>query len=416
VTPAVVSINTTKVVRGRTLRLHHFYGPMWQNQSFAQSGLGSGVIVSKEGHVITNFHVVEGVDDIQVTTHDGTKSLATKIGEDRDTDIAVLKIQNPKAAEYVALPFADSDTVKVVESVWAIGNPFGLSESVTQGIISHRDRQLSDREPPKFQTDAVINPGNSGGPLVNTRGEIVGINVAIFTGERNLRAWQGVGLAIPSNDVRRSFRRIMQSGGSDGGPVGYLGLSADNAIGDEPGRLAVVITNVVTGSPAAKAGVKEGDRVVKFGGRAVVDAMDFLRQINNYPVDESSELVVSRGGETLTFKLTVVNREAALSADEREAERRDLRESIGIEVRNLTDMVRSMRYLPNDFSGVVVSDVEPGSPADGAMLRGDVIYEVNGASIHSVEQFFSIISQLKEKTFPIKIVRRGYSYTLNITL
>jgi serine protease Do len=262
----------------------------------------------------------------------------------------------------------------------------------------------------------VINPGNSGGPLVNTRGEIVGINVAIFTGERNVRAWQGVGLAIPSNDVSRSFRRIMQSGGTGGGPVGYLGVSADNSLGDEDGRSAVVITDVTAGSPAAKAGVKEGDRVVKFGGRSVADAMDFLRRINNYPVDEPSELVVARGGETLTFKITIANREAALSADERAAERRDLRESIGIEVRSLTDMVRSMRYLPNDFSGVVVSDVEPGSPADGAMMRGDVIYEVNGESIQSVEQFFSIISLLKEKTFPMKIVRRGYSYTLNITL
>jgi serine protease Do len=417
VTPSVVSVNTTRVIRGRTLTLDAWGGPRVRERSIAQTGLGSGVIVSKEGHVLTNFHVVEGVDEIQVTTFDGTKSLATKIGEDQDNDIAVLKIQNPKIKSYPALPFADSDSVKVGEAVWAIGNPFGLSESVTQGIISHRDRQFSDRDPPKFQTDAVINPGNSGGPLVNTRGEILGINVAIFSGQQNVHVWQGVGFAIPANDAKRAFRRIMQIG-SPGGrePVGYLGLSADNAAeGDKP---AVVITDVVAGSPADKVGIKAGDHVVKFGGRGVVDAMDFLRRINNYPVGEVADVVVNRDGLSLTFKPTVVDREAALTAEERVAERRDLRELIGIEVQDMTSSVRARRYLPENFAGVVVSDVEPGSPAAerGGLALGDVIYEVNGIPIDSVEKFFSIINSLKGKTFMARIVRRGYSYRVEITL
>ncbi|MGI8601527.1 MAG: trypsin-like peptidase domain-containing protein [Verrucomicrobiales bacterium] len=416
VTPAVVSVNTTRIVHGRALTLDWF-GPVMRNRSIAQTGLGSGVIVTKEGHVVTNYHVVEGVDEIQVTTFDNTKSLATKIGEDPDADIAILKIQNPKVKEYPALSFADSDKVKVGEAVWAIGNPFGLSESVTQGIISHRDRQFSDRDPSKFQTDAVINPGNSGGPLVNTRGEIVGINVAIFTGQQNVQVWQGVGFAIPAKDVRRAFRRIMQIGAPGGRePVGYIGVSADTAAGDSDADTAVIITEVSPDSPADQAGVKPGDRVKKFGGRGVSDAMDFLKRINNYPVSEEADLVVSRGSETLNLKVTVVDREVAMSAEERTAERRDLRELIGIEVQNLTGSSRTRRNLAADFTGVVVSGVETGSPADGAMLRGDVIYQVNGIPVDSVEKFFSVIGPLRGRTFPMKIVRKGYSYTLNISL
>ena len=406
VAPAVVSINTARVTRRQAI---DFYGRRRLYQSY-EPGLGSGVIISKEGHVVTNFHVIEQADEIQVVLHDGTKCLAEKIGEDRNADIALLRVINPRIKEYTALPFADSDRVKVGETVFAIGNPFGLRESVTQGIINHRDRRLSDSDPPKFQTDAVINPGNSGGPLVNIRGEIVGINVSIFAGQEDVRVWQGIGLAIASNDVVRSVDRI-RNGGIE--KTGYLGLRAEVQRGEQDTE-TLVLTDVTPGSPADKAGLKPGDIILRFGGQPVTKGFDLFTRINRRPIDQPVEIEIRRGDTQMTVTATVADREALLSQEEKLAERRDLREQIGIEVQNMTD--RQRRLFNMEIGGVIVTAVEPDSPADGVLYRGSIIYEVNAVAIDSVEKFFSIISTLKGKTFPLKFVRGGYSYTVKITL
>lgn len=406
VAPAVVSVNTKRITQHNTI---DFWGRIRGYRTYTP-GLGSGVIISKEGHVVTNYHVVEGVDEIQVVLHDGTKCLAEKIGEDRNSDIALLRVINPKVKEYKALPFADSDQVKVGETVFAIGNPFGLRESVTQGIINHRDRQISDSDPPKFQTDAVINPGNSGGPLVNIRGEIVGINVAIFAGQQGLNVWQGIGLAIPANDARRAVDRIRNHGEDK---VGYLGLRAETQI-LEDGLENLVLTEVMPGSPAEKAGLKPGDAVLRFAGLPVSKGADLFSRINRRPIGQPVEIIVKRGDTTLTLTATVADREESLTQEEKLAERKDLREQIGIEVQNISQSQR--QFLPDNLEGVVVTAVEPDSPADGKLLYGTIIYEVDGIPIDSVGKFFSVISTLKGKTFFLKYIKHGLGFTVEITL
>ena len=219
VVPSVVSITTSRTVQVPDFQNDPFYQFFHRNQhqrnSQTQNQLGSGVIVSKEGHIVTNNHVIEGMDEIEVELSDGRKRAARLIGTDTDTDIAVLKIED---GNVVPLPFGDSEAVEVGETVMAVGNPYGLEESVTQGIISAKNRAGSENTSDLFQIDAAINPGNSGGPLVNVRGELIGINEAIFS---RTGGWQGVGFAVPSATVRRTMDGILHVGRVI---HGYLGV------------------------------------------------------------------------------------------------------------------------------------------------------------------------------------------------
>ena len=264
VVPAVVSIDTSGV---KTQRVMDLWGRSWLQRQPTQ-GQGSGVIVTKEGHIITNEHVISGQQQIRVTLHDGKTYTATLVGEDPMLDIAVLKIAGD--GDFVPLKLGDSSQVRVGQLVFAVGNPFGLSETVTQGIISAKERSISDQQRDLFQTDAAINPGNSGGPLVNMQGEIVGINVAIYSPNKENPGFQGVGFSIPSNDVREALVQILERGR----PVrGFLGVQLRDldqqqreqlGLGDEGGSL---ITEVVTGSPAEKAGLRVNDVVLEFDGQ-----------------------------------------------------------------------------------------------------------------------------------------------------
>jgi len=230
VVPSVVSIDTTtsvKVTRVVPADPFGFFGYR-QSENYQSPGLGSGFIVTSEGHIMTNHHVVAGVDKIRVTLHDGGQYEAEWIGSDPNVDVAVLQLKAPEGGQLPALQplsFGDSEAVRVGEMVLAVGNPFGLSETVTRGIISAKQRELSDGANEYFQVDAVINPGNSGGPLVNVRGEVIGVNVAIFTGQQDVRFWQGIGLAIPANEAKEVFEAIVL-----GRPLirGYIGLEVEN--------------------------------------------------------------------------------------------------------------------------------------------------------------------------------------------
>ena len=215
VVPSVVSIDTVGERRERLNYLGKTYERTWET-----NGIGSGVIVTPEGHVVTNEHVINGTLGMKVTLHDGRTFPARLIGKDPTLDVAVLRIDGDGPFE--ALNFGDSGRVQPGEMVFAVGNPFGLGETVTQGIISAKERSISDRQRDLFQTDAAINPGNSGGPLVNFQGEIIGINVAIYSPDTENRGFAGVGFSIPSNDVRDTFRQILERGR----PVrGFLGLN-----------------------------------------------------------------------------------------------------------------------------------------------------------------------------------------------
>lgn len=315
VLPAVVSV-TTKTVRPGAYAWHPFYGLVGR-QARVEPGLGSGAIISQEGHVVTNYHVIEGVNEVMITTQDKKTYPARFLGGSRQRDIALLQIESNRK-DFPALSFADSDAVRVGQLVLAVGNPFGLSGTVTRGIISARDRHLSDSTLDYLQTDAVINPGNSGGPLVNVRGEILGINVAIYRGDENVRAWQGVGLAVPAKDVQTVVQAVLKraeksSGQPDQPPQaseiapGFLGIEVaaepvrlDGALGFG-GRVGALVADVVKGSPAQAAGMQPGDVIVTFNGRSFASPQELLKQIQSLPAGETVEVGIVRESQPITL-------------------------------------------------------------------------------------------------------------------
>ncbi len=304
VLPAVVSVTTRKDLPG-IVALSPF-GPFGRDPQSVQ-GQGSGAIISKDGLVITNYHVIEDVSELVVTTNDNQRYSAKVLGYDEERDIALLRIESDRK-DFPALAFANSDEVKVGHIVFAVGNPFGLSGTVTQGIISARDRHLSDSRMDYLQTDAVINPGNSGGPLVDTSGRIVGVNVAIYQGDQRLKIWQGIGLSVPSNEVKVVVDAIKKaydqreqarlSGVSMLGK-GYLGLAVftepvevDPAWGSS--ESGAIISHVDPKSPAAIAGLKPGDVVTKFQGMSFRMPEDLIHIIRTQPPGSTVKLQVIR--------------------------------------------------------------------------------------------------------------------------
>lgn len=316
VLPSVVSITTRTVRRGQSA-WHPFFGVV-SGRAQIIPGLGSGAIISKEGHVITNYHVIADVNEVVVTTNDNKQFPARILGAHRERDIALLKIDSPRK-DFPALAFASSDEARVGQIVFAVGNPFGLSGTVTQGIISARDRHLSDSQFDYLQTDTVINPGNSGGPLVNIRGEILGINVAIYRGDENVRAWQGVGLAVPANDAKAVVEAI-QKQSADGRATltrkGYLGLelNAEPVLVD--GRMGglgtpitgAYITDVDPQSPAAMAGLTAGDVVTSLNGRTFKTPSELLQIIQSLAPGTTIKLTVLRGGQMIEVPATIGDR------------------------------------------------------------------------------------------------------------
>lgn len=304
VVPAVVSVTTSRRVRVPLIdSMDQLLG--WRGRTTERTqpaGIGSGVIVSKEGHVLTNHHVIEGSQEFTVQLTDGRSLPAKLIGSDPNVDIAVLQI-DPK--DTVALPLGDSDKVLVGQNVVAVGNPFGLQETVTRGIVSAKGRALRDSGVEFFQTDAAVNPGNSGGPLINLHGEVVGINSAIYS---ETGSWAGISFAIPSNVARRTLETLIKFGH----PVhGYLGthfmslnpsVAGQFGLGDTHGAL---ITAVVSGSPAEGAGLQPGDIIRTYNGRPVDDAGAFRAIIGAAPIGSKAELKIIRKGEEKTVTTEV---------------------------------------------------------------------------------------------------------------
>jgi len=281
VLPSVVSINTDTV--GNPFVIMDAYGRLNLRYRLSMS-LGSGVII-EGGYVVTNQHVIRDAARIKIITNDGAKHDAEFIGANEDADIAVLRIVG--GGEFPALPFANSDEVRAGQLVFAVGNPFGLSGTVTQGIISATKRQLTDDGRPFLQTDTVINPGNSGGPLVDIRGQIVGINEALYAGpeagqgQNHPQTWAGVGLTIPSNDARTAVEAIIKGVSSKGKARGYLGVEFDpKTLKVTPGSDAVGarVVKVNPGSPAEKVGLRQGDFIIRFSGKEF-RSLDELKEL-----------------------------------------------------------------------------------------------------------------------------------------
>jgi serine protease Do len=403
VVPSVVSITTTKTVSRRMPvdPLELFFGRRFSDESPQQkvTSLGSGVIVSKEGHIVTNNHVLNGTDDVTVQLSDGRQSKAKIIGTDGQIDLAVLKID---LENLTPLPIGDSDKVRVGQIVMAIGNPFGLDESVSQGIISAKDRRaMNDSQVEFFQTDTAINPGNSGGPLVNIRGEVIGINTAIYSESGGN---QGIGFAIPSNVVRAAMNSIIAKGRVI---RGYLGVGIQPVTPDiaEQFKLnsarGALVTDVTPGSPAEKAGIIRGDVIRKVNGYEVKDTVALVNRIAESDIGSNLTIDLVRDGESKTVMAQVIEQPADLAARlNRNQNAPDPSPNsqnavfAGIEVKNLTPQLRSQANVPASVNGVIVTRVDPSSGVAQELRPGDVIEQINRQPVANVDEFQSLISRL----------------------
>ena len=312
VVPSVVSITTSRRVQVTQSTGNTPLDMFLRNRRLLpapreriQTALGSGVIVSKEGHILTNRHVIAQMEKIEVQLTDGRVEPATVIGADDQTDIAVLKI-GAKNIEPLAL--GDSDQVRVGQLVFAIGNPFGLQETVTQGIVSAKGRRaVADSGVEFFQTDAAVNQGNSGGPLLNLRGEIIGINSAIYS-TSDEGAWLGISFAIPSNVARRALESLLKNGRIIRGYLGVNMMDINPFIARQlalPDTVGALVEDVMPGSPAEKAGLQPGDVIQRFNGRPVKDTRALRSRLGETDIGGKAELTILRKGQLITITATV---------------------------------------------------------------------------------------------------------------
>ena len=422
-TNGVVNISTSKVVRGGNphgdLRefgddfMERFFGPGGGTpRPQTQRSLGSGFVVDKEGYVLTNRHVVEGAD--QITVQVGRRDYPAKlVGRDARTDVALVKIE-PKETLTV-LNLGDSDQTEVGEWVMAIGNPFGLGgQSVTVGVVSYKGRTLTlgmqGTSVDMIQTDAAINPGNSGGPLLNTRGEVIGINTLIIT--RGAPQSAGVGFAVPINVAKEILPQLREKGRV---VRGWLGVVIQPVSEDMAKSLRMdqakgaIIADVTRDSPAEKAGLKPGDVVVTADGRAIEDSSALSRYIASKAPGSTVRLQILRNGAPSTMSLTLGT---FPDEDAREEAAEARGGQMGMTLRDLTPSMAEQLGLPRGTQGVVVASVEAGEAAEDAGLqRGDVIVSVNGDDVDSVEEFDKEIAKAKGDGLARLRVRRGNTHT-----
>jgi serine protease Do len=316
VLPSVVSITSQRTTQSGSDHRSPFdllLGNRSARTQAVETSLGSGVIVSKEGHIVTNYHVIERMNEIEVQLSDDRTFRATLLGSDPTADIAVLKITAPNLRP---LPLGDSESVRVGQLVFAIGNPFGLGETVTTGIISAKGRRAGDDSAVEYlQTDAAVNRGNSGGPLINLRGEIVGINSAIFSNNEEGN-WLGISFAVPSNTARRALESVIKRGRI---VRTYLGVTITNVTPELARQIQLdstrgaFITDVVPGSPAERSGLQAGDVALEVNGRAIVDSVGLRNRLNEVDVGEKVELKISRVGVIKTIVAEMAETPAELS-------------------------------------------------------------------------------------------------------
>lgn len=416
VVPSVVSITSSRTVRlqQRVNPLEFFFPNRGSRQPLErqQSSLGSGVIVSREGHILTNNHVIANMEKIEVQLTDGRVEPAQLIGSDEMTDIAVLKIE---AKNIEPLPFGDSDQVRVGQLVFAIGNPFGLQETVTQGIISAKGRRaVADSGVEFLQTDAAVNQGNSGGPLLNLRGEIVGINSAIYSNTDG-GAWLGISFAIPANTARRALDSLLKSGRVI---RGYLGVQMTNLNRETarslgaPDTAGAVVVDIVPGSPAEKAGLKPGDVIRSFNGHAVADILALRSRVAELELNARVELGVLREGKMLSLSTTIAEAPSNLAgtrptpkpAAPKAAEPHAL---AGVQVSEIPATLRDA--LPPDVTGVAVAQIQPSSAVADRLRVGDVIEEINRRPVRSVAEFEQMVQALGHNDKALLLVCRGRS-------
>jgi len=407
--PAVVNISTSKTIAPQKRQLAPGGDPFQEyfekffetprQHPYKQRNLGSGFIISDDGYLITNNHVVRDADEIKVKLSDGREFKGEVKGRDEKLDVALIKIDD-KGHRLPVAPLGDSDKMEVGEWVMAIGNPFGLAQTVTAGIISAQGRVIGSGPYDDFiQTDASINPGNSGGPLFNTSGEVIGINTAIVAGG------QGIGFAIPINMAKSIITQLKETGKVT---RGWLGVSVQvvtpdlaQSFGLESEKGALV-AEVMKGSPAEKAGLKGGDIILEYDGQAIHEMAELPRKVAATPVGKKVKVLVLRDGRQETVPVTIEQLK-----DGEEEDVAQTSDRLGVKVIELTPERANQLRVQGD-RGVVVADVQPDSLADKAgIMEGDLIREMNGARISGVSDYAKAVSSVKKGGYLKMLLRRG---------
>jgi serine protease Do len=433
VSPAVVNISSSKVVKSQGGMggpegmfedpfFRRFFGgrmPQQQPREHRAESLGSGVIVSPEGYILTNNHVVEGATQVKVSFADQREFPAKVIGTDKPTDIAVLKIDQHNLP---VLPLSDSSRAQVGDVVLALGDPFGLGQTVTMGIVSATGRSLHqaiEQYEDFIQTDAAINPGNSGGALINTHGELVGINTAILAGDGGGN--QGIGFAIPINLARNVMDQIIKTGKVTRGFIGILPQEVTpdmaSAFGN-PNLKGVAISEVEPNTPASKAGLKVGDVITAINGTPVSDVNQFRLQVAGMPPNTRIDLRIYRDGHEQSVPLTLAeltNQNAGRGDNGDDNDDQGVNSPQGqkgalpgVSVQVLNSTLRQQLQLPDNSHGLVVTDVDQSSrAADAGLQQGDVIEQVNRRPVNTIAEYNAAVKAGDANGSTLLLVRRG---------
>jgi serine protease Do len=409
--PAVVNISTDEADEpGEAGDVPGMEGPhrnpLEEGPQHSKS-LGSGFIVSKDGYVLTNDHVVDHPAKITVTLQDGTEYTAKLIGHDEKSDVALLKIV-PKHDLPVA-PLGNSDDVKVGQWVMAIGNPFGFDHSVTVGIVSAKGRFIPDNYDDFIQTDASINPGNSGGPLINLRGEVIGMNSAIYT---RTGSNMGIGFAIPVNMIKDELAQLRTSGKVVRGWLGVYVQQITPELAESlglPDARGALVAEVLKNGPAKAAGVKRGDVIVALDGQPILNSHDLVLRVGETPLNHTSTLKIIRDKHTIDLPLIITQSHEEELASTENQDKPDIGEPspFGLHVKDLSpDLAHELGL--DTLTGVVISSVQPGSRADEAGLRArDVIVEVNREPIHDVDTYQKALQSSAKGKIVLLLIKRG---------
>lgn len=424
--PAVVNISSSKVVKQEGSNgngmfddpfFRQFFGgrmpQQQQRRSQRETSLGSGVVVSPDGYILTNNHVVDGATDVKVSFANKEEYPAKIVGTDKYSDVAVLKIDK---RGLTTLPFADSAHAEVGDVVLAIGEPFGLGQTVTMGIISAKGRGGLgiERFEDFIQTDAAINRGNSGGALIDTKGELVGINTAILSGETGGN--QGIGFAIPANMARNIMDQIMKKGKVSRGFMGILPQELTPEMARAfgmPNSHGVAVAQVTGGSPAEKAGMKVGDVITAINGNPVEDVNTFRLAVAGFAPGTTVHLKVARSGQTIDVPVTLS--EFHLEAENNGAPEENNLPGTGekgalkgVSVQALNSDLRQQLQLPEGTKGLVITDLDSDSPSAAAGLeQGDVIVQVNRQPVNTVSEFNNAVRAGASKDSTLLLVKRG---------
>ena len=405
--PAVVNIRTVKTIKGggRVFRqfkkgpfgeddpMKDFFDRFFdedQKRDFKQRSLGSGFIIDKEGYIVTNNHVIDNADKIVVILNDEKEFEAQIVGRDKNTDLSLIKIESNH--NLPVLRFGDSDALKVGQWVVAIGNPFGLEQTVTAGIVSAKGRVIGSGPYDDFiQTDASINPGNSGGPLLNMKGEVVGINTAIIAGG------QGIGFAIPVNLAKNIIAQLKSTGEVTRGWLGVGIQDISEEVAEYYGikeKKGVLVTEVFPGDPADLAGIKPKDIILSVNGKAVESARQLTSMIADISVGDKIQIKINRDGKAQTIDVKIAKREETKIFGRSTQERKQ--SQLGIQASEITPET-ARRFNLKDTAGIIVVGVDPESKAAEAGLQvHDVIREINHKNITSLSDFNKMIDDIPE--------------------